>query len=226
MHVSIMQFIGTKINLSELEGKRVLEVGSYNVNGGVGGILKNWGKPAEYIGADIEEGPGVDIVCNAENLIDKFGENSFDFVISVEMMEHVRDWQKVILNLKGVCKSGGIIVITTRSKGFKFHAYPHDYWRFEKDDMEAIFSDCEILTNDSDWQDPGVLLKVRKPENFIEKDLSDYSLYNMLTDSKTLKINEEDFKHSNYRKITAKRKRKELRKRFRRFKKRILSIFK
>lgn len=226
MHVSIMQFIGTKIKLEEVKGKRVLEVGSYNVNGGVGPVLKNWGKPEEYAGVDIEDGPGVDIVCNAEALAEKFGENSFDFVISVEMMEHVRNWQKVISNLKRVCKPGGIIVVTTRSKGFKYHAYPHDYWRFENEDMAEIFSDCEIMVNDSDWQDPGVLVKVRKPENFSEKDLSSYKLYNMLRDEKTALISEDDFNHPNYRKIQAKLKRRETRKKFRKIRKSILSIFK
>ena len=30
------------------------------------------------MGIDLEEGPGVDIVCNAEEVLDKFGPESFD----------------------------------------------------------------------------------------------------------------------------------------------------
>jgi len=47
--------------------------------------------------------------------------------------------------MKAVLKPGGFIYITTRSRGFPYHAYPHDYWRYEIEDMEKIFGDFEII---------------------------------------------------------------------------------
>ncbi|MEZ0346378.1 MAG: hypothetical protein ABWK01_07495, partial [Infirmifilum sp.] len=57
----------------------------------------------------------------------------------------------------------GIIYITTRSRGFPYHAYPHDYWRYEVYDMREIFGDFEIVKLARDWLEPGVYLKARKP---------------------------------------------------------------
>ena len=72
------------------------------------------------------------------------------------------------------------MLITTRSKGFPYHAYPHDHWRYEIEDMNEIFADCEIMDLQKDPQVPGVFLKARKPKSFIEKDLSRHQLYSIL----------------------------------------------
>jgi len=45
----------------------------------------------------------------AELLVEFFGINKFDVVISTEMLENVKDWRIVINNLKEVLKPGGII---------------------------------------------------------------------------------------------------------------------
>ncbi|MFX0139798.1 MAG: methyltransferase domain-containing protein, partial [Candidatus Hodarchaeota archaeon] len=185
---------GIKNLKEEVEGKKIIEVGSYNENGSLREFLNIW-KPADYIGIDIVDGPGVDIVCSAENMLDKFNKESFDIVISTEMLEHVRDWRRVISNFKAICKPGGIILITTRSFGFSYHGFPYDFWRYETDDMREIFSDCQILALEKDSniegsksQSPGVFIKVRKPINFIENNLSDYKLYSILVDKRVKNI--------------------------------------
>src|SRR5439155_8600631 len=102
--------------------------------------------PAKYVGIDINEGPGVDEVMKAEDILQKYGAGCFDFVLSNECVEHVENWKKIFSNMKQVVKPGGIILITTRSKGFGYHAWPYDFWRYEIDDMRSIFSDMEILS--------------------------------------------------------------------------------
>ena len=58
----------------KIMGKRVLEVGSRNVNGSVRPFLKPLA--AEYIGVDIEvDVDSVDLVCNAGELVEIFGED-------------------------------------------------------------------------------------------------------------------------------------------------------
>lgn len=174
-HESCKAFITRNLIQEEVCGKRVLEIGSFNINGTVRPGIEAF-KCADYIGIDYRQGVGVDIVCDAENIIDMFGKNTFDVVISTSFLEHVENWKKVISNIKNVVKDGGIMLHTTVSKGYGFHEYPHDYWRYEIDDMRHIFSDCEILVLEKDTQIPGVFIKARKKAGWKELDLSKYEL--------------------------------------------------
>ena len=125
-------------------------------------------------------------------------------VISTEMLEHAEYWEKTISNIKNICVPGGLMLLTTRSKGFGYHAYPHDYWRYEKEDMEKIFSDCEILEIEKDNQAAGIFIKARKPLGFKEKDLSKYELYSIVTGKKMHKIEDKDRKNLHFYKIILK----------------------
>lgn len=171
-----ISFVVSELENVEISDKKILEVGSYNVNGTVRHDLMTR-EPESYIGVDIAPGNCVDQICNTYDLVDTFGENSHDIVISTEMMEHVKDWRKAIENMKLVCSPGGRILITTRSKGFPFHNYPEDWWRYEVEDMRNIFSDFEEINIISDPADPGVFVHVRKPESYVKNDLSLIELF-------------------------------------------------
>ena len=201
-HASCVLFVAVHLDRQEVAGKRVLEVGSSNVNGGVRRLLESW-QPSEYVGVDIAPGPGVDTVCPAEQLLARFGPDCFDVVISTEMLEHGRDWRAVISNMKAVLRPGGLLVLTTRSLGFEYHAYPHDYWRFEVDDMRSIFGDCEILALESDGMSPGVFLKAKKPLDFREVDLSRFELYSIVSGQRVREIRAEDFASPRFRSLVA-----------------------
>lgn len=161
----------------DIKGKSVIEVGSYNINGSLREMIQKM-SPKSYLGVDIELGPGVDEICQGDRLIEKYGKESFDVVISTEMLEHVYDWREIIHNLKGLLKVGGVMVITTRSKGFPYHPYPIDIWRYEIDDMKSIFSDYDIIDLESDQFEPGVFMKAVKLSEK-ELDISNHHLYQM-----------------------------------------------
>jgi SAM-dependent methyltransferase len=182
------------LSLEEIKGKKIIEVGSCDVNGSLRPIIESWAEPAEYIGVDIERGPGVDVVCEAEKIIDAFGKESFDIVISTELLEHVKDWKKVISNIKKICKPNGIILITTRSKGFKYHGFPYDFWRYELDDLKEIFSDCKIIAIENDAVAPGVFLKAKRPDDFVEKDLTTYELFSVVVDKRIAELKNIDLR--------------------------------
>jgi SAM-dependent methyltransferase len=182
--INIILACASYINLKDVLGKRVIEVGSNNVNCSLRPIVEAM-EPHEYIGVDIVEGPGVDLLCSAENLVKEFGEESFDLVISTEMLEHVQDWKQSINNMKKICRPNGVILITTRSIGYPFHGHPADFWRFEKEDMESIFSDFEIARLEKDEIRPGVFVKAVKPENCLLKDISDYRAHSIISRSRT-----------------------------------------
>jgi len=131
------------------------------------------------MGVDMTMGPGVDIICDAVDLIERFENNSFDIVVSAEMLEHAEDWKAAIHNIKTVCKPGGTILLTARSRGFLYHGCPEDFSRFEVKDMIHIFSDCTLTGIMSDYIAPGIFIKVQKPVNFKEIDLSNYEVYDV-----------------------------------------------
>ena len=185
MNVAVLDFFLRNVDCSEFNDKRVLEVGSRFVNGSVRPLIERFCRPREYIGIDIEAGKYVDIVLPAERLVDHFGPESFDAVISTEVIEHVFDWRLVINNMKAVLRRGGFIYITTRSKNFPYHAYPYDFWRYEASDMIRIFRDFEIIRLETDWEAPGVFLKARKPINWRPIDLNNIELYSIVLGRKT-----------------------------------------
>ena len=199
--VNCILFGARNLHGEEIRDKKVLEVGSRDINGSLRSFVESR-KPACYIGVDICKGPGVDVIGDAENLLDRFELDSFDLIISTELLEHLRNWRRVISNIKNVCKPGGIILITTRSIDYPLHGYPHDFWRYELEDMENIFSDCEMQVLERDPQ-KGVFIKAKKPLNFEEKDLSDYELYSIVVYRRVKWISDKDLGNWHYRKSIA-----------------------
>ena len=166
----------------------MLEVGSRYVNGSVRPLIERFSHPKEYVGVDIEDGRFVDLILPVERLVEHFGSEAFDIVISTELLEHVKDWRVAVENMKLVLKCGGIIYITTRSHGFQYHGYPYDFWRYDLEDMNKIFSDFTILMLEKDPECPRVFLKAIKPTNYKPNDLKSIALYSIAVGKRTLEV--------------------------------------
>jgi SAM-dependent methyltransferase len=109
-----------KIVIATLRGKtetlKVLEIGSYDVNGTIRDII---GACESYTGVDLVDGPGVDLVGFGHEL--KFASESFDLTLSAECFEHDPHWAKTFLNMIRLTKSNGIVAFTCASLGRPEH---------------------------------------------------------------------------------------------------------
>lgn len=97
------------------EGVKVLEVGSLDINGSIKKFFNN----CNYIGIDVAEGEGVDVVCQAQNY--NAPDSSFDVIISCEMMEHNPYWVETFSNMIRLCKPGGLIIMSCATRGRAEH---------------------------------------------------------------------------------------------------------
>lgn len=94
---------------------KVLEVGSLNINGTVRQFFTS---PSLYVGIDVGEGPGVDVVCEGQNYDTS---ERFDCVISCECMEHNPEWKDTFANMIRLCRPGGIVIMTCATTGRAEH---------------------------------------------------------------------------------------------------------
>lgn len=91
---------------------------------------------ATWLGVDIQEGEGVDLVVDSENLPKDWSEK-FTGVLCSEVLEHTPHPQKMIDELYRVLKPGGYLVLTTLLT-HPIHGYPNDYWRFTSEGIKHL----------------------------------------------------------------------------------------
>ena len=161
MHDSVMEWIGLKVKSLDLHG-RVLELGSLNVNGSVRDFFAG---ATTYIGVDKQHGPGVDLVLDANKL--SFEDDSFDVVVSTEMLEHDPHPWLTIQEAYRVLKPNGTLLLTTRGPEFPLHDYGGDYYRYTGDALEALakYAGLEVyLVEDDQFPGhPGSFMYAKKP---------------------------------------------------------------
>jgi SAM-dependent methyltransferase len=103
-------------NKELLSGGRLLEIGSYDVNGSVRRVFDG---VRDYVGVDLTEGAGVDLVAYGHEVDEPDG--SFDAVISGECFEHDPHWRETFANMCRLARPGGIVAFTCASSGRPEH---------------------------------------------------------------------------------------------------------
>jgi SAM-dependent methyltransferase len=118
MHKEEVDFVESVKSLSpkNFVNVKVLEVGSLNINGSIKDLFKD----CDYIGLDIGEGKGVDIVCEGQNY--NAPDETYDTVISCECFEHNPYWLETFKNMTRMCKkNGGLVIFTCGTTGRQEH---------------------------------------------------------------------------------------------------------
>lgn len=110
---------------------RILDVGSYNVNGSLKDLLQEYlgilvttktpeahqktPRKLDYVGLDQQKGPNVDVVGDAHRI--PFEGESFDMIISSSCFEHDQMFWVTFSEMSRVLKPGGILYICVPSTG-------------------------------------------------------------------------------------------------------------
>lgn len=152
-----MEYVALAVKKYDLKHRKTLEIGSYDVNGGV-----RWLFDGEYIGIDLVHGPGVDRVMDAGEM--DFEDASFDTVVSTSQLEHDPTFWLTLSEVKRVLRPGGHFILTTHTTGFPIHN-PPDFYRFLPDTWPVLMgmAECVIVDCRDDPQVGGPqLVGVRK----------------------------------------------------------------
>lgn len=91
----------------------VIEMGSLNING----TARDFFNAKKYLGVDLSEGPGVDLVMEAQKV--KLPKNSFDIAVSAECFEHNPYWAETFQNMARLAKTA--VIFTCASEGREEH---------------------------------------------------------------------------------------------------------
>mgnify|MGYP000610225863 CR=1 FL=1 len=79
-----------------------------------------------------------------------YEDNSFDFVISDQIIEHLEDPQKAIQESYRILKEGGIAIITTCFINY-IHLCPKDFWRFSPEALRYLCKDFSEILQCGSW---------------------------------------------------------------------------
>ena len=127
-----------------------LEIGSRNY--GNTQDLRSLFKGDTYIGADLSDGDGVDVVLDLtqsfEVIDEKLGHQRFGTIFSFSVMEHCDNPFLMAENMVQLLKPGGKVVLSVPF-AWKFHGYPSDYWRFTTEGVKKLFPRIDWDAGDS-----------------------------------------------------------------------------
>jgi len=164
-HPEQLQFVKSVLvtTANQFQQKKIIEIGSYDVNG----TVRNLFPGAEYLGVDLVEGPGVDLVCEGGKV--DYESNTFDLSISCECFEHNPLWADTFSNMYRLTKEGGLVIITVATTGREEHGTTRtspidspgtqslrwDYYKnlieqdfYDQFDMKKMFENYLFISNE------------------------------------------------------------------------------
>ena len=157
----VNQILFAKEFLKDIDGP-VLEIGSKNY--GSTSSLRDYYTTNEYIGVDLEDGDGVDMVLDLESGIGELHEEHFQLGVCCSVLEHVaRPWI-MSENITRLIAKGGYLFMSVPWV-WRFHAYPDDFYRFSYRGIEALFPEFEWSNLYYSTNVPGEFVQITEGSN-------------------------------------------------------------
>lgn len=103
MHAEARDFVASAVRGRQFH--RVVEFGARDINGGVRDLFD----AGDYIGLDIADGRGVDVVADAATWSTR---KKVDGIVCCEVLEHTDRWRDIVANAAELLASDGTLIVT------------------------------------------------------------------------------------------------------------------
>jgi SAM-dependent methyltransferase len=101
---------------------------------------------------------------NADEYNFPIDDNSYDIVVSANVIEHVKKIWKWVPELTRVTKPGGL-VITINPVSWNYHEDPVDCWRIYPEGMKTLYEEAGLITELSKAENLESMALLNKPYN-------------------------------------------------------------
>jgi SAM-dependent methyltransferase len=121
-HKDQLDFFKNFSEISKILGRtlRIVEIGSLDINGTIRNMYCGENHVEEYVGVDIGEGQGVDIVEQGHKFLSK-NKGKFNLILSAECLEHNPYWRETIAEAINSLDSPGMLIFSWATTGRHVH---------------------------------------------------------------------------------------------------------
>ncbi|QSV45038.1 class I SAM-dependent methyltransferase [Geobacter benzoatilyticus] len=95
--------------------------------------------PHKFTSADLPGNELANMILDANGNV-PCEDESFDVVLSIQVLEHVPSPQKYLSEALRVLKHNGLLLLSTHG-WWTHHPYPNDYWRWTREGLEKILNE-------------------------------------------------------------------------------------
>lgn len=134
---------GEKITEQVKSKMRGEKPGSVSLNLGCGRDIRDG-----CINIDHEPGPGIDQQLDISKVPMPFADNSVDRVLCSHVLEHILDWEKVVIDVYRMLKPGGVFELRV-PYGFAPRAWHRAYFDKRTMDLFTAKNREEVSSNDT-----------------------------------------------------------------------------
>lgn len=131
--------------------------------------LRSFFHRKKYVGADMREGTGVDVILNLHDI--DLPSASVGCALILDTFEHVEYVRKAAQEAYRILKPGGVLVISS-VMNFPIHDHPYDYWRFTPEAFKSLLQSFATSFVDIAGEEMfphtviGVAIKTEEKEQF------------------------------------------------------------
>jgi len=106
-------------------------------------------KVAKYVTCDIDLNPRAEVTISPEGKV-PLPDESFDIVLSVQVLEHVDDVKMYLAEANRLLEKDGLLLLSTHGQWI-WHPFPKDLWRWTHEGLSCILEKSGFKIIDTMW---------------------------------------------------------------------------